>query len=165
MADEDIKEDIGTVPETPVVVHAQYLKDLSFENPNAPEALSPSNAKPEIDINISVDPRRKEHPELKDFFEVTLIIEAHAKRDDKTMFLTELKYCAAVSLHDVEEARHHPILFVEVPRTLFPFARMVLANSTQWGGFTPLQLAMVDFRAMYFKRFGDQVNQNKDKAL
>ena len=154
-------QDIGTVPQSPVIIHAQYLKDLSFENPNAPDSLKGASLPPEVDINISVDSVRLEHPELKDFFEVILTIEASAVRDGKNLFIAELKYGAAVSIHDVEEARHHPILFVEVPRTLFPFARMVLANSTQWGGFTPLQLAMVDFRAMYFKRFGDDINKNQ----
>ncbi len=153
--------DIGEVPQSPIVIHAQYLKDLSFENPNAPVSLQGSNTPPEVDINISVDSVRLKHDTLKDFFEVILTVEATAMREGKTLFITELKYGAAVSLHGVEESRHHPILFVEVPRTLFPFARMILSEATQNGGFTPLQLAMVDFRAMYFKRFGDDVNKNK----
>ncbi len=160
MAEED-SHDIGTVPESPVVIHAQYLKDLSFENPNSPEVLVPSKTKPEIDINISVDTIRKEHPELEHHFEVVLTIEAHATRHDNTLFLAELKYGAVVSIHGLEEARHHPVLFVEVPRMLFPFARMILANSTQWGGFTPLQLAMVDFRAMYLEKFGNKTDNEQ----
>jgi len=161
---EQENHDIGSVPQSPVIVHAQYLKDFSFENPNAPESLKGSATPPEVDINIAVDTVRLQHPELKDFFEVVLTVEVNAIRDDRTLFIAELKYGAAISIHDVEEARHHPILFVEIPRTLFPFARMIISEATANGGFTPLQLGMVDFRAMYFQKFGESLNKNKNEA-
>lgn len=157
-------QNIGTVPQSPVVIHMQYLKDLSFENPNAPEILHKADQPPEVDINIGVDTRRMENASEEYMYEVVLTINASAKRFDKTMFIAEIKYGASVSIHDMKEKRHHAILLVEVPRMIFPFARMILANSTQTGGFVPLQMALVDFRAMYLKRFGRPMPENEDKS-
>ncbi len=147
-------DNVGAVPQTPVVIHAQYLKDMSFENPNAPEILHKAETSPEVNIDITVDMRKLESTDKEAFYEVLLIVNADAKRDGKTMFIAEIKYGAAVSIKGMDEKQHHPILFVEVPRMIFPFVRMILANATQTGGFIPLQMGMVNFRAMYLKRFG-----------
>lgn len=149
------EENVGTVPQSPVVIHAQYLKDMSFENPNAPEILKKADISPEVDIDIGVDMRKLEGAADEFFYEVVLSVNASAKREGKTMFLAEIKYGATVSINGLEEKKHHPILFIEVPRMIFPFMRMILANSTQSGGFIPLQMGMVNFRAMYLQRFGD----------
>lgn len=159
MAD-DIKpeENIGDVPQSPVVIHTQYLKDLSFENPNAPEVLRKGNQPPEMDMNITMDVQRLESDEIEYLYEVVLTVSASAVREGKTLFIGEITYGAAVSINGTEETKHHPFLFVEVPYMLFPFVRHILSNATQAGGYTPLRLAPVDFRAMYLERFA-----NKDK--
>ena len=160
----DETHDVGTVPQTPVVIHAQYLKDMSFENPNAPEILQKANKPPEVDINIAVDARKLENTnnDKEHFYEVILTVNANAKRDGKTLFLAEIKYGASVSIHGIDEKQHHAILFVEVPRMIFPFVRLILANATQAGAFTPLQMALVDFHAMYKKRFAKKINDAKN---
>ncbi len=159
-------ENIGTVPQTPVVIHAQYLKDMSFENPNSPEILQKVDTAPAVDIDISVDMRKLELEDAAEehFYEVVLTVNASAKRDDKVMFIAEIKYGATVSIQGMDDKKHHPILFVEVPRMLFPFIRMLLANATQAGGFIPLQMGMVNFRAMYLQRFGEktETDENSD---
>lgn len=158
---DDIKdeENIGTIAQSPVVIHSQYLKDLSFENPNAPEILYRADTAPEVDIDVAIDMQKLDHATEEYYYEVVLTINASAKRNDKTMFLAEIKYGATVSIQDLAEPKHHPILFIEVPRMIFPFARMILSNSTQMGGFTPLQMALVNFRAMYIQRFGQKQEQ------
>lgn len=153
-------QDIGIVPQTPLVIHAQYLKDLSFENPNAPEILKKANKPPEVDINMSVNVIRLEDEKEEYFYEVVLNVNATAMRDGKTMFLAEIKYGATVSIHGLDEKKHHGLLFVEVPKIIFPFVRLILSNATQSGAFIPLQMGMVDFKAMYLKRFGKNPNGN-----
>ncbi len=153
------EENIGQVPQTPVMIHAQYLKDISFENPNAPAILRRGNERPEMDMDISLNVERLENEESEYFYEVSLMMNASAVREGQTMFIAEITYCAAVSINGMEEKMHHPLLLIEVPQMIFPFARLILSNATQAGGFMPLQLAPVDFRTMYMERFG-----NKEQA-
>ena len=163
-ASENLNEehDAGVVPQSPVTIHAQYLKDLSFENPNAPQILQKADKPPEVDIDIAVDTQIIESNEGEDLYEVILSINASAMREGQAMFIAEIKYGAAVSIRGLEEKRRHSILFVEVPKMIFPFARLILSNATQWGAYVPLQLALVDFRAMYLQRFGE--NEADDTA-
>lgn len=150
------KEDIGNVPPSPIVVHKQYLKDLSFENPNAPEILKKSPDRPAMEMNILIDVQKLEEPEIEHFYEVTLNITASAVRHEKTMFLAEVVYAAAVSVQGLEENKHHALLFIEVPQLIFPFARQIISDTTQAGGYTALLVNPVDFRSMYIKRFADK---------
>ncbi len=162
------EEDIGNVSQTPVIIHKQYLKDLSFENPNAPLILKKIDKRPEMDMNIMIDVQKIEDEEIGHLYEVTLNITASAKRGDETMFITEVLYGAAVSITGLDENKHHPLLFIEVPYMLFPFIRQIIANATQSGGYMPLQLAPVDFRSMYLSRFapeeGVQKKAEEDKT-
>lgn len=149
------QEDIGDVPSSPLIIHRQFLKDLSFENPNAPKILQRTENKPQMDINIGLDVQKQDHEEFQDYYEVLLTLSANAVRNDEAMFLAEVVYGAAVSVNGLEEKQHHPLLFIEVPKMIFPFARQIMSNITQSGGFMPLQLTPVDFRAMYIRRFAD----------
>lgn len=151
----DQKETIqaGSLPNMPVTVHAQYIKDISFENPNAPNSLRPSQEKPSVEVNISLDATKLEDPELKSLYEVTLGITAKSTRADKVEFIAEASYAAAVSLHEVNEENHHPLLFIEIPQQIFPWVRQSIAQLTQGGGYAPLFLQPVDFRQMYVNRF------------
>jgi preprotein translocase subunit SecB len=147
-------EDVGEIRPTPLIVHKQYLKDLSFENPNAPGILNRIDQRPVMDMNIGLDVQKLEAEEHEHYYEVLIKLTATAKRVDEAMFLAEVVYGAACSIQGMDEKRHHPLLFIEVPRLIFPFARQILSMVTQNGGFMPLQLAPVDFNAMYLKRFG-----------
>jgi len=149
----------------PVVIHAQYLKDLSFENPNAPDSLRKGQAAPEIDMNISMDAKKLEDENIDSLYEVVLNLNVSAVREGKTAFIAEIVYAATVSMGEVNENRHHTLLLMEVPRLLFPFARQILANMTGSGGFPPLVLNPVDFRAMYINKFGRAPNQEPREDL
>ena len=142
--------------EMPVIIHSQYVKDLSFENPNAPESLRGGAKQPEMDMNLHLDSRKIEEDGAPErLYEVLITINVTAKRDGKTLFLTELVYGALVSIQDgVEEKMVHPILFIEVPQIVYPFARQMLATATQAGGYPALMLNPVNFRGMYRSRFG-----------
>lgn len=165
-------EDIGDVPQSPLLIHKQYLKDMSFENPNAPQILlQTSPERPEMDMNILLDVQKLDNPDHENYYEVILTLSATATKEDQTMFLAEIIYAATASIHGLKEQQHHPLLFVEVPHMIFPFARQILANATQAGGYMPLQVRPVDFRSMYLKRFANgkkgpqaQKNENDKKA-
>ncbi len=144
----------------PVTVHAQYVRDISFENPSAPNSLRAGLSNPEMDVNVSMDAREIEDDEIKNMYEVALTISATAKRDDKTFFVAEVIYGITVSIGDVvPENQHHPILFIEIPRLAFPFARQIMATVTQQGGYPPVLLNPVDFQALYMERFKDSLNE------
>ena len=148
----------------PVQIHTQYVKDMSFENPNAPETLRPQQGSPEMDININLDAREIKEENYQALYEVVLSLTATAKREEKTVFLAEVHYGIVASLDGVPEDQHHPVLLIEVPRMAFPFARQVLADMTTSGGYPPLLLNPVDFQAMYVDRFKDQIKAaQKDK--
>ncbi len=150
-ADEKRLVDVN-VPNLPVVVHAQYLKDFSFENPTAPESLKPSTARPEMDMNILLDAQKIEDGQNPDLYESTLNITVKAVREGKTVFIAEIVYGALVSLKGVPQENIRPILYIDVPQMIFPFARQVIATATGAGGFPPLLLNPVDFRGMYFSQ-------------
>jgi preprotein translocase subunit SecB len=153
----------GQVPNSPVVIHRQYLKDLSFENPNAPQILAFGDNRPEMDMNISMDVHRLEHDKNEFYYEVVLTLNANAVRDGKAMFVAEVVYAAALSIDGLDESQHHPLLLVEVPHLIFPYARQLLATVTQSGGFMPLQLRPVDFRSMYLQRFAKKAPENTEE--
>lgn len=143
----------------PIKVHAQYIKDLSFENPNAPDTLRPQESGPKMDININLDARGVDDKDLQSLYEVVLTLSATAKRGEETVFLAELHYAAVAQLDGVPQEQHHPALLIEVPRMIFPYARQVLSDMTAGGGYPPLLLNPVDFHAMYLERFKDEISQ------
>jgi len=130
---------------TPLTVHGQYIKDLSFENPRAPQSLI-EQKQPQLTLNVNVSTRQFEART----FEVTLSIEATAQTTEKEpLFVLELVYAGTVSLGEVPQEAYGPLLFIETPRLLFPFARAIVANATREAGFPPLNIAPVDFVALY----------------
>lgn len=162
------EENVGQVRQTPLVIHQQYLKDMSFESPNTPGVLNPTNIPPEMDMNIMLDVQKLESEEHDSFYEVVMNINVSAKREEKTLFLAEIIYGTTVSVNIPDEKKHHPLLFIEVPQMMFPFARQIVSNATQMGGFRPLNLAPVDFRSMYLARFApkkfEEIQQAKESA-
>ncbi len=149
-----------TVRNLPLTVHAQYIKDVSFENPNAPHSLKLSAGKPEMSMNINVGLQEISDESIPGLFEVSLRIRASAKRADKTAFIAEVEYAAGVTLGaEVPEDAKHPLLMIEVPRLLFPYARQMISDLSQQGGYPALMVAPVDFQALYLQKFASEVEE------
>jgi preprotein translocase subunit SecB len=126
-------------------VLAQYTKDLSFENPNAPGSLAPQQQQPNINIQINVSANNIAESE----FEVTLQIEGKADTAGSVMFSFELAYAGVFRILNVPQENLHPLVMIECPRLLFPFAREIIATAVRDGGFPPLMLDPVDFVGLY----------------
>lgn len=124
---------------------AQYLKDLSFESPAAPNSLRPRQLAPEIKININVTANNIEEYR----HEVILSIEAKALEESEILFHSELIYAGVFHLENIQEEHIMPLLYIECPRLLFPFARQILCDATLQGGFPPLLLEPVDFAGLF----------------
>lgn len=129
-------------------VLAQYVKDLSFENPDAPNSLRPREQPPRINIGINVQANRLSETDV----EVALKLESDATDDGKTLFAVELVYAGVFRIENVPENQLHPLVMIECPRLLFPFARAILADASRNGGFPPLMIDPVDFAALYRER-------------
>lgn len=162
-------KDAEMAGQAPMTVHAQYIRDLSFENPHAPQALFNLGAvQPQIDINFAMDARKTEIEGAPgDLFEVVLTVTAKATREGQTLYIAEIEYASVCALHGVPEDKMHPMLLIEMPRLMFPFVRQALSDVTQQAGFPPLLLAPVDFRAFYLQRYGQKMKeqvQGEDQA-
>ncbi len=126
---------------------AQYVKDLSFENPNAPGVYQ-WQEQPQIDINFNISNTQI----ADDVFEVALKVSAKAVADQGTAFAVELLFAGLFGIRNVPEDQMRPFLYAEAPRLLFPFARRVVADAVQDGGFPPLMLDPIDFGALYVQQ-------------
>jgi preprotein translocase subunit SecB len=148
-------------PVQPLVVNIQYVKDLSFEVPGAPQIFSQLKSPPQVSINLDVQARRVQ--EGQNVFEVAIIIraEAHdtsaqvngqAANPAPTAFVAELTYAGVFTLNGLPDNAIEPVLLVECPRILFPFARNILSDVTRDGGFPPVLLQPIDFVALWQSR-------------
>ena len=124
-----------------LIINAQYIKDLSFENPRSPASLRQQNTPPAVEINVDV----KAQGMGQDNYEVVLTINASAKVQDEALFLVELSYGGLITVRNVPEELLSTIVLVETPRLLFPFARNIIAETTRDGGFPPLLINPIDF--------------------
>jgi preprotein translocase subunit SecB len=129
-------------------VLAQYVKDFSFENPNAPRSLAPSGQQPSINIQVNVDAK----PNSATDFEVTLRLEGKAEAQGLLLFSFELVFAGAFRIQNVPAESIQPIVLIECPRLLFPFAREIVATAVRNGGFAPLLLDPIDFVSLYRQR-------------
>lgn len=135
-----------------MVVNAQYVKDLSFENPNAPASLMQQETAPNVEVGVDTTAVQLEGST----FEVTLTIRAEGTADGKGLFLVETAYAGIFTLGEVPEDYVAPLLYVEAPRQLFPFARAIVADCVRDGGFPPLLIHPVDFMALFQQRAAAQ---------
>jgi preprotein translocase subunit SecB len=126
-------------------VLAQYVKDLSFENPNAPGSLQQQSQAPKINIQINVNAK----PLAQNDFEVELKIEGRAEVPNLFLFSFDLLYAGVFKIQNVPQENVHAIVMIECPRLLFPFAREIIATAVRDGGFPPLMLDPVDFVSLY----------------
>ena len=143
----------SVAPDEPqqMIVNAQYVKDLSFENPRAPQSLIQQTTAPEVDINVDVKARNL-NPEV---FEVILTINATARLQGETIFLVELAYGTVVTLRNTPPEMISALILIETPRLVFPFARAVIANATRDGGFPPLMINPIDFAELLRRQQAD----------
>ena len=128
-----------------LVVHAQYVKDFSFENPNAPKVLTENLGQPDVEISVSVGAKLIGENQ----YEVVLNLGAKAVVAETSMFLVDLTYAGLVSPQVVTGDDINPLIMIEAPRLLFPFARALISDATRDGGFMPLNIQPVDFVAVY----------------
>lgn len=143
--------DASTIPQAGML--AQYVKDLSFENPNAPQSLQrATQTRPGINLNVNVAVEQLSD----DNFEVLLRLEATAKHDEDVAFIVDLSYAGLFAIRNVPRDAMQPFLLVEAPHLLFPFARRVLADAVRDGGFSPLMLEPIDFAALYRQQLAQQ---------
>jgi preprotein translocase subunit SecB len=153
----ETKEQVSETQKAPMLsVLAQYTKDQSFENPNAPDSLRSGLSAPEIQINIEIGRQMLEG----DNVEVTLMLKAEAKRGDTIAFIAELEYAGLFAFAGVSAEEIQPLIMIECPRLLFPFSRQIMAEMTQNGGFPPIMLEPPDFAGMFrdemMRRAADQ---------
>jgi len=127
---------------------AQFARDFSFENPRAPESLRAGGAQPQIEMGVEMNARGREDG----FFEVDLKLSARASRDDGPVFHVELVYGGVFQITGVPAEELEPVLLIECPRFLFPFARRMIADVTSEGGFPPFLLEPIDFAGVYAAR-------------
>ncbi len=128
-----------------ITVHAQYVRDFSFESPSAPQIFAPTQAVPQINVGVNVQTRKLE----ADIFEVMLLLKLEAKLEDKTAFIAELAYGGVFGLAGLAEDRLQLFLFIDAPHMLFPFARTILANAVRDGGFPQVLINPIDFAGLY----------------
>lgn len=126
------------------VVLAQYLKDLSFENPRAPGVFQTAQT-PKMEVSVDVNARTLS----PDQYEVELSVSAKANHGDEAMFIVEACYGGAFEIKNIAQDQLEGVMLVECPRLLFPFMRKIIADATQYGNFPPLMLEPIDFMAIY----------------
>jgi preprotein translocase subunit SecB len=147
----------GIVPQLEAL--AQYVKDLSFENPNAPRSLAPQATAPNISVQVNVNAKPLNDTE----FEVDLMLEGKAGEGEGLMFNFELTYSGVFRLTGIPQEHIHQVVMIECPRIMFPFARAILANSVRDGGFPPFLLQPIDFAALYQARVEEMQNNPGQK--
>ena len=140
---------------------AQYTKDLSFENPGAPRSLQARENAPDININVNVNA----NPLSDADYDVVLTLNAEAKDGDRVLFHTELVYGGVFRVTGFPQEHMLPLLFIECPRLLFPFARQIIADITRNGGFPPLMIDPIDFAQMFTQRMAEEQTRAQVSAV
>ena len=139
------------------------MKDLSFENPNAPIAVQTIGPKPDVnlEVNLGARPMGPDFPMGQDFYEIEMSISATAKEKETGLvqYVVETNYAGLMAIQNIPEEHMGAVLLVEGPHMLFPFARQVIADAVRNGGFTPLMLEPLDFGSMYRQQLAQQHQQ------
>jgi len=136
----------------PFMIGAQYIKDLSFENPRGIETLSAIQQNPDVSVDVSTNARPIGEEGM---FEVSVFIRAEAALEDAPVFIVELTYAGIVQVSGVPEEDVKPIVLIEGPRHLFPFARAIISNAVRDGGFPPLLINPIDFAQLFIDQHVD----------
>ncbi|MBB3997565.1 protein-export chaperone SecB [Aureimonas pseudogalii] len=145
----------GATPEAPnLSILAQYIKDLSFESPKAPASLRGQARAPGINIGVNVGANAVAGSEGE--YDVRLTLNARAGEGADTLFHVELEYGGVFRLEHFPQEHMLPLLFIECPRLLFPFARQIVADVTRNAGFPPLMIDPIDFSALFTQRMAEE---------
>lgn len=149
----------GTDSARQLAINAQYVKDLSFENPRAPHSLlqPPQGAAPELQVGVDV----KAQGLATDVYEVVMTLKIETKMQNEVMFVVELSYGAVVSLINTPQEDVSVALMVETPRIIFPYVRNIVSEVTRDGGYTPLLMSPIDFADIYRRRLAEQQQQQQ----
>jgi len=142
-------------------INAQYIKDLSFESPSMPQALLELTQAPDIQIGVNVNAAKiddKHHYTV----DLHLKLQADKKDDHKTLFLCEIVYGGLITL-DAPESHIEPLLLIEIPHLLFPYARAIVGNLVREAGFPSLQINPIDFAALYRARLEEKKQKEGEK--
>lgn len=142
-----------------ISVVSQYIKDLSLENPDAPNSLAKPEKQPKVDISLDLNITKIKDQE--NTYEVTLMTEASAKTEEHTMFVVELSYAGIFTLEDIPQDQHEIVLAVHCPNMIFPFARKIISDVTQDSGYQPLRIDPIDFARLYQNKIEQQKSQDK----
>jgi len=138
-------------------VLVQYIKDFSFENPNAPASLTQQGQQPAVSVQINVGATNLGGPD----FEVALTTEVKAEANGTVLFALELIYAGIFRIENMPSENLHPFVMIECPRLIFPFVREIVATTTRNGGFPPVWLEPVDFVGLYRQNMARQAEQFK----
>jgi len=141
-----------TAPSAGII--SQYVKDLSVENPNAPECFQWQDA-PQLDVQFNIAAR----PIQVDIHEVQLKIQLNAKAEPGVAYIVDLTYAGLVGMRNLDEPQMHAFMYAEAPRLLFPFARRVIADAVRDAGFPPMLLDPIDFNGIYLQQLAAQAEQ------
>jgi preprotein translocase subunit SecB len=141
-------------------VLAQFIRDLSFENPRAPDSLHSAQTQPAIDLGVEMSARGR----VDGLFEIDLKLTATAARENEAVFHLELVYGGLFAVTGVAEADLEPVLLIECPRFLFPYARRIVSEMTSEGGFPPFLLEPLDFATIYAQRKAAEAQQPVGQA-
>ena len=137
-----------------LTINAQYIQDLSFENPRAPDSLT--SGQPDVKVRVEVTARKLGEAR----YECSLGITATASHQDETMFLVELQYAGVFTLTNIPPEQLQPVCMIECPRMLFPFARRIISDMTRDGGFPPLMIDPIDFVRLYRQRMAQGAGES-----
>lgn len=150
----------GTDTRRQMAINAQYVKDLSFENPRAPHSLlqPPAGVQPDLQVGVDV----KAQGLAPDVYEVVLTLKAETKLSGEVVFVAELSYGAVVTLINTSQEEVPPALMVEAPRLMFPYMRNIISDVTRDGGYSPLLLSPIDFAEIYRRRLAEQQQPSAD---
>lgn len=135
-------------PQAPITIVHQYVKDLSFENPSTPRMQVSPGVQPTVDVKVDVTATALDEK----VFEVALHMSFKTTANEHVIYLGELVYACVAHLGQVRQQDVEPLLLVEAPRLLFPYARAIISGATRDGGFQPLILTPFDFVSLYRKR-------------
>ena len=146
-----------TTPAAGIV--SQYIKDLSVENPNAPESYQWADT-PQLDVQFNIAARAL----AAEFHEVELKVQITAKATAGTAYIIDLTYAGVIGMRNLDEANAHAFTFAEAPRLLFPFARRVIADAVRDAGYAPLVLEPIDFNGLYMQQLAAQQGEGAGAA-
>lgn len=144
----------------PLTVVSQYVKDLSFENPSGPDSLLTLKEVPHGTVRVDVRVQPRTPPEI----EIVLFLAVEAKAGDKVVYVCECEYGGVFRLGRVAQDVVLPLIMIEAPRLLFPFARQVIAHAISAGGFPPLLINPIDFAALYREKREEVMKQTGGAA-